>query len=434
MDPASLFLFAFLIACSAFFSWTEIALMTISQHKIESFIKQQKHWAQSLKKIKSKNDKLLITILIWNNLVNVWASSLATLMVISMSEKMNLPWGYSIWIATWVVTIILLLFWEITPKTLCSKYSEKVALNVAPFYSFLMDVLTPITFFIELFVKFTNLFFGGGNIGTKKMSSEEFEAFIDMSHEKWAVETEEHKKIKWVLDLWDTLAESVMTPRVQMDAVNINITVDQLCEYLLIHSHSRIPIYKETIDQIDNFITFKQAFKLKESWRWPKQLFQIHLDQIIKVPLTQPIDIIFKTLQKSRKHMALVLDEYGWVEWIITIEDIIEEVFWDIKDETDREWIYINVLKEGKIITWWNALIEDIIDDLHIKEITDIGLKNEHMWENISYIITSKLERFPENGEKLRLSGKKIYLSIEVKQVNNGKMDQIIIEKFDKKI
>lgn len=432
MDPISLILFAFLVVCSAFFSWTEIALMTISQHKIESFIKQQKSWAQALKKIKSKNDKLLITILIWNNLVNVWASSLATLMVISVSEKMNLPWGYSIWIATWIVTVILLLFWEITPKTLCSKYSEKIALKVAPFYSMLMYLLTPITFFIEWFVKITNIFFGWGNIWAKKMSSEEFEAFIDMSHEKWAVETEEHKKIKWVLDLSDTLAESVMTPRVQMDAVSINTTVDQLCEYLLIHSHSRIPIYKETIDQIDNFITFKQAFKLKESGRWPKKLSEIHLDPIIKVPLTQPIDKIFKTLQKSRKHIALVLDEYGWVEWLITIEDIIEEVFWDIKDETDKEWIYINVLKEWKIIAWWTAVIEDILDDLQIKELTDIGLKEEYSWENISYIITSKLERFPENGEKLRLSGKKIYLNIEVKQVNNGKMDQIIIEKFEK--
>jgi len=102
-----------------------------------------------------------------------------------------------------------------------------------------------------------------------------------------------------------------MTPRVQMDAVNENITIDSLCEYLLMHSHSRIPVYKETIDQIDHFITFKQAFKLKEAGRGSKKLSEIQLDEIIKIPLTQPIDIVFKTLQKSRKHMALVLDEHG---------------------------------------------------------------------------------------------------------------------------
>lgn len=407
--------------------------MSISQHKIEASIKKNKFWARYLKKIKEKNESLLIVNLIGTTFVTIALSSIGTLVSLDITNKFDLSKGTSAGIAVLVVSWIVLFIWEIIPKILGVRYAEQVALTVAPIYRLLMLIFTPITLITGWFIKVLNFItWSKWDLHGKKMSSEEFEAFIDMSHEKWAVETEEHKKIKWVLDLSDTLAESVMTPRVQLDAVNINITVDSLCEYLLIHSHSRIPIYKETIDQIDNFITFKQAFKLKESGRWHKKLSEIHLDPIIKVPLTQPIDKIFKTLQKSRKHMALVLDEYGWVEWIITIEDIIEEVFWDIKDETDKEWIYINVLKEWKIITWWTAVIEDILDDLQIKEITDIGLKEEHSWENISYIITSKLERFPEHWEKLRLSWKKIYLNIEVKQVNNGKMDQIIIEKLEK--
>jgi len=264
----------------------------------------------------------------------------------------------------------------------------------------------------------------------KKMTTEEFEAFIDMSHEKWAVEHGEHKKIKWVLDLGGTLAESVMTPRVQMDAVNENITIDSLCEYLLMHSHSRIPVYKETIDNIDNFITFKQAFKLKEAWRWNKKLSEIQLDEIIKVPLTQPIDKVFETLQKSRKHIALVLDEHGWVEWIITIEDIVEEVFGDIKDETDKEEIYIQNLKNGKLIAWWNVLIEDIIEELKIEDITEIWLDDDFLWENLSYIITSRLERFPKNEEIIELIWKSKNLRLTVKQINAWKIWQIFVEKF----
>lgn len=429
MDPLSIFIFTILIILSAFFSGTEIALMSLSQHKIISLVKEKKAWSKFLKKIKKDNDKLLIAILIWNNLVNVWASALATTTSIQLAEKFGLPGSYWIWIATWMVTMILLLFWEITPKTICSKYNEQVSLFVAPFYFIFTKILYPIIFIIEIFVKMIWYFFGNNSIHIK-MSSEELEAFIDMSHENWAVEEEEHKKIKSILDLWDTTAESVMTPRVQMDAVNEQITIDTLCEYLLMHSHSRIPIYKETIDRIDHFITFKQAFKLKEAGRGNKKLSEIQLDEIIKIPLTQPIDIVFKTLQKSRKHMALVLDEHGWVEWIITLEDIVEEVFGDIKDETDKEEVYLSKMKDGKILANGNVIIDDLLDEFKIGEIVDIGLGEEFCWENLSYIITSKLERFPINWEKIQLIGKIKTLSLEVKQISNGKIWQVVVEKI----
>lgn len=422
-------LFIIFIILSAFFSWTEIALMSLSNHKVISLEKEKKIWSKFLKKIKKENDRLLITILIWNNLVNVWAASLATATSIELAENFWFPWNYWIWIATWMVTLILLLFWEITPKTICSKYNEKISLLVAPIYFYLIKILLPISIFIEIFVKVIWKLFWG-NIHPK-MSTEELEAFIDMSHEKWAVEAEEHKKIKSILDLGETLAESVMTPRVQMDAINIDSTVDQLCDFLLTRSHSRIPVYRDTIDNIDYVITFKEAFKLKESWRWNKKLSELMLDKIIKVPLTQPVDKIFEILQKSRKHIALVLDEHWWVEWIITLEDIIEEVFGDIKDETDREWIYLSKLKDWKIQADWNVIINDILSELKIDDIEDIWLGEEFLWENLSYIITSRLERFPENGEILELLWKNIWIKLNVKQINWWKIGQIIIQKLN---
>ncbi|MDD2486767.1 MAG: hemolysin family protein [Candidatus Gracilibacteria bacterium] len=428
MDPSSLFLFILLVALSAFFSGTEIALMSISQHKITSLIKEKKAGAKYLKKIKKNNDRLLITILIGNNLVNVGASALATVNAVQLVESLNLPGSYGIGIATGMVTIILLLFGEITPKSICSKYAEKTSLLVAGFYHFLMIILLPITYIIEFFVKIISRLFNSNNISTK-MSSEEFEAFIDMSKDNGAVEEEEHKKIKSILDLGDTVAESVMTPRVQMDAVSIDTTVDMLCEYLLIHSHSRIPIYDGTVDNIDFVITFKQAFKLKESGRGPKKLRDLTLDKIIKIPLTQPIDKVFEILQKSRKHIALVLDEHGGVEGIITLEDIIEEVFGDIKDETDKEEIYMKSLENGSIIACGNTLIDDVIEELDINDLSEIGLDQEFAGENLSYIITSILERFPENDECIELSGKDKSLRICVKSILNGKIGQIILEK-----
>ena len=431
MDPWSIILFIVLLILLIFFAGTEIPLMSIAQHTIVSNLKKWRFWAKYLKKIKEKNESLLIVNLIGTTVVTIWISSLGTVVAIEIAKELWFSAEKWVWIAILVVSSIVLLIWEIAPKILGVRYAENVVFLVAPAYRLLMILLKPIIILTDIFVKILNyLVWWDSQLHDKKMTTEEFEAFIDMSHEKWAVEHGEHKKIKWVLDLGGTLAESVMTPRVQMDAVNENITIDSLCEYLLMHSHSRIPVYKETIDNIDNFITFKQAFKLKEAWRWNKKLSEIQLDEIIKVPLTQPIDKVFETLQKSRKHIALVLDEHGWVEWIITIEDIVEEVFGDIKDETDKEEIYIQNLKNGKLIAWWNVLIEDIIEELKIEDITEIWLDDDFLWENLSYIITSRLERFPKNEEIIELIWKSKNLRLTVKQINAWKIWQIFVEKF----
>lgn len=430
MDPISLIIFITLISLSAFFSWTEMALMTISQHKIESLIKQNKSWAHALKKIKSKNDKLLITILIWNNLVNVWASSLATLMTISMADKLNLPWSYSIWIATWVVTLILLLFWEITPKSLCSKYSEKISLTVAPIYVFLMFVLTPITIFIEWFVKIAN-FFAWKNNSQNIMSSEELEAFLDISRERWAVEEEEHKKIKWILDLWDTEASSIMTPRIQVEFVSLSMTINEVCDFFLANSHSRLPVYNKHRDDVNFVITFREAFTFKSKGLWEEKLSNLKLNKIIKVPLNQPVDVIFETFQKSRRHIALVIDEYGWVAWVITLEDIIEEVFGDIKDEYDKEEIFIRRVGENELVVKGEVLIEDILEEFETT-CSDIWIEENFTWETIAYVITSILERFPDNWEEIILEWKEFNLKLKISEIINSKINEIIIEKVEK--
>lgn len=423
-------LFIVLLVLLVFFAGTEIPLMSVAQHSIETFIKKNRYGAKALKKIKERNEQLLIVNLIGTTVVTIAISSLGTIVALDIAESMHLSPEKWAWIAVLVVSWIVLFIGEITPKILWVRFLNSTALLVAPIYKFLMFILAPIIWITDIFVKLMNIVFGWEwSLHWHKMTQEEFEAFIDISHEKWAVEEEEHKKIKSILDLWETLAESVMTPRVQMDAVSENTTIDSLCEYLLMHSHSRIPVYKETIDHIDNFITFKQAFKLKEAWRWNKKLSEIQLDEIIKIPLTQPIDIVFKTLQKSRKHMALVLDEHGWVEWIITLEDIVEEVFGDIKDETDKEEIYITKTKDWKIIANWNVLINDVLDELKINDIEEIWLEEELSWENLSYIITSKLERFPENWEILEINWKTANLRFIIKQVNSWKIGQVIVER-----
>lgn len=241
MDPTSLLIFIVLIALSAFFSGTEIALMSLSEHALQGYQKEKRAGSKSLARIKKKNDKLLITILIGNNLVNVGASALATVAAIKMADSFSLPDGYGIGIATGVVTLILLLFGEITPKSIASKYAGPISLAVAPFYEFLMTALTPVTLVIEWFVVGMRRLFGTPEFAPA-MTSEELEAFIDISHDQGAVDGGEHKKIKGVLDLSDTEASSAMTPRVKVDFIPMDCTIDESIDIFLASSHTRLPV------------------------------------------------------------------------------------------------------------------------------------------------------------------------------------------------
>ena len=185
MDPLLIVLFLCLFTLSAFFSWTELALMSLSIHKIDSYVKEWRIWAKSLKNIRNDSDKLLITILIWNNLVNTFTASLATTIAISIARTSwaSLNEATAVWISTWIITFLLLLFWEIIPKSIAIKNATKIALFVAPIYNFLIFILYPLILIIGFIVK---IFSRWAHVET--ISEEEIESFIDMWRDKWWID------------------------------------------------------------------------------------------------------------------------------------------------------------------------------------------------------------------------------------------------------
>jgi CBS domain containing-hemolysin-like protein len=193
-----------------------------------------------------------------------------------------------------------------------------------------------------------------------------------------------------------------MTPRVSVDFVSEEMTVKELCTFFLTSSHSRIPVFSETPDDVDYVVTMREALIWKEEGFGEKKLKELDLEKIIKVPSTQPIDRIFTIFQKSHKHIALVLDEHGGVDGVITLEDIIEEVFGDIKDEKDREEEYIRKTSNGAIIVQGSVLVEDVLEEYGLTN-TCVNISEEYIGETIGYLILSLLERFPRNGEVLEL-------------------------------
>lgn len=398
MDPVYILTFVILLLLSWFFSSTELAIMSTPNHKVESLIRAWRFWAKTLKFIKGHSDKLLITILIWNNLVNTTIAAIATSLSIWLAENSWIEQSLAVWVATWVITFILLMFWEIIPKSFAVKNAIFIALNSAHIYKFLMTVLFPLVFVIEFIVKLFTW-----KTKSHIITNEELETFIDMWKDSWTLEDSEHEKIKNILEFWDTTVEEVMTPRVNISSLDEETTVREAIDYYKENSYSRILIYSWTVDKIDYFFTIRDLLKAKDSWLENEKLKNLdNLKQVIKVPLNQPLDAVLKIFQKSYKHMAVVMDEYGWVAWIVTLEDIIEEILWEIRDETDRgETDEIKKIWNNSYVIESSIVIDDILEEFNLT-FESIGLhEKEFSWETVSYLITHKLERFPKPDETI---------------------------------
>jgi len=401
--------------------------MSLPEHKIDSLVKQGKLWSKSLKIIKENNDRLLITILIWNNLANVYTAALATSLAISLAESSGIGSAYAIGIATWIVTFLLLVFGEIVPKSFATKNASFIAISVAPVYKFLMWLLYPVIILMEVIIK---VFSGKGTV--EKVTDEEIESFIDMWRDSGSLWKGEYEKIKNILDFWDTTAEEIMVPRVKIEALSCHTTVWEALEYYLSHTHSRIPVYSKTIDKIEKFMTIRDILTEDKT----KKLSELNLPNVLKVPLNKPLSKLLATFQKSNKHMAILIDEYGGVEWLITLEDVLEEIFWEIRDETDNETDDINKVWKDSFIVESHVWSEEILEEFNL-DLKHIWLdEKEFWWETLSYLITHKLERFPSNGEMLsfdiieedddekeNIGGKLLLKVLDIKDSKIGKVE-----------
>lgn len=407
MDPRALLLFVVLILLSMFFSGSETAFTSIPMHKVTAFIKDKKKWAKSLYKLKHQSEKMLITILIGNNIVNISAASLATLLSVQFAKSIWFSQWMVVTISTIVVTILILLFWEIFPKTFANQHSERISLFVAPIYIKLIKIFYPVIFLIEKLMKLFNKKWEK----TLKISESDFDAFVELSRKSWALDKWEDIKIKKLLDLDELTAEEVMTPRVKIKALKDNISLNSAIQEATDSPYSRIPIYNKTIDDIDRIVTFKDLIKYKNEFSGNEKLKNIDLEKIIKIPSTQPVNSILEKFQKTHKHLWLVIDEFGGVEWIITLEDIIEEVFGEIQDENDEE--LLSIRKEN----WSDAIIcqsyvrvDEMLNAMEL-DFNNFELDEELESTTLWYFITSYLERFPQQWEEIRLP---IHISTEI--------------------
>lgn len=383
-----------LLAFSAFFSAAETALMSLSKIRTRNMMEEGVKGAVLINKLVQHPAKLLGTVLLGNNAVNIAASALATSLAIEYFRDSGIA------IATAVMTIIVLIFCEITPKSLAAQNSEKVALKVIKLLSFIVTILNPV---VVVFTYLTNglVKLMGGNIQKKHpfITEEELRTIVNVSQEEGVLEVEEREMIHNVFEFGDLQVKDVMVQRTETVAIDVDYSYEQVINIIKSEQFSRYPVYRDKIDDIIGILNVKDiAFndEAKENFR---------LENFIREPYYtfefKKITEVFKDMKKKRVHISIVLDEYGGTAGIVTIEDLIEEIVGNIEDEYDDNIKDIEVIKEDEFIINASLRIETV------NEMIGTNFESQDV-DSIGGFIIKELGRLPELGEKLELDNTKI--------------------------
>ncbi len=325
----TLIIIFFMIVFSAFFSASETAYTSANKIRLRSKAENGKKSAERALKIIEKYDKTLTTILIGNNIVNILTSSLATVLFIDLlgnADKGSV-------VSTIVVTIVVLIFGEILPKTLAKSHSESFACAISGIMSFLMTVFTPLSAVFILLQKGANKLFSSKNKEVS-MTEQELLSIIDEIEDEGVLEEQEGSLVKSALVFDETIVSEVITPRVNVVAIEINAGEEKVKELFLKEQYSRLPVYEKTVDHIVGVITQHDFFE--KIVRGESFTIREIMQDTLHIPNLMKISDVLKQMQKNKLHLAVVVDQYGGTEGIVTLEDIIEELVGEIWDESDE--------------------------------------------------------------------------------------------------
>ena len=353
-DSFQLIILIILLVLSAFFSSSETALMSVNKIRLRSLAESgNKRAALALDIVENKTSKMLSAILIGNNIVNLSASAIATSLAYSFG-------GYMVSIATAVLTVMILVFGEITPKNYATMNTEKLTLKFIPIIRFFMIVLTPFIFIINLFSRaFMFLLRIDPNAASTAMTEDELRTIVDVSHEDGVIESDEKEMIYNVFDLGDANAKDIMVPRVHVTFAEVNNTYEELIAIFREDKFTRLPVYEDTPDNIVGIINMKdlllynkktETFNIRDIMREPHFTYEY-----------KDISELLVEMRDSTFNIAIVLDEYGEMAGLITLEDILEEIVGEINDEYDEKEEVYTKLSNNTYIFEACTLLNDFI-------------------------------------------------------------------------
>lgn len=380
-----------LIALSAFFSSSETALVSCNRIRVRSMVNDDERKLKYLNRVLDNQSKMLAAILIGNNIVNLYASSLAT------TVALRIGGSALVGLATGILTFLILIFGEISPKTAATVKAEELALRVAPIIYFLMVVLTPVIFIINAIAKlFLKLFRINPDAKQEVITEDELRTIVDVSHEEGVIEKEELEMINNVVDFGDSLAKDIMIPRIDMIFADVDATYEELIEIYRTNMFTRLPVYENTTDNVIGMVNMKDLLLYH-----PGDVFHLrdYLREAYYTYEYKKTSELFIDMRQHSVSMAIVLDEYGATAGLVTLEDLLEEIVGEIRDEYDGDELdSVQKLSDTEYRVEGSVKLDDLNDLL------DIQLESED-YDSIGGYIIGLLDDLPEVGETVSENG-----------------------------
>ena len=409
-EIAQLIILLVLLALSAFFSSAETALTTVNKIRLRTLSEAGNKKADRVLRVTENQGKMLSAILIGNNIVNISASSLATTLAIRIFGSMGAG------IATGILTLLILIFGEISPKTMATIKAEKMSLAIAGIIDFLMKVLTPVIFIINKLAE-GFLFLLGVRPGDQMsaMTEEEIRTIVDVGQETGVIEDEERDMIHNLFDFGDAEAKEIMIPRIDMVAIQADAPTEEVLEIFRKEKFTRIPVYEDTTDNIIGILNIKDLliqdhdadFSIRDIMRKPYYTYE-HKNTAD----------LFMEMRHNSISLAIVLDEYGSTAGIVTLEDLLEEIVGEIRDEYDTDEVdSIKKLNDREFIVQGLANLDDVSDALNVSF-------NSDDYDTMGGYCLELLNHLPEKNEII-LTDDNIMLRID--KMDNNRIEQIYI-------
>jgi len=402
-----------MIGLSGYFSGLEVALVSIRLSKIEQMVKDKVRGAVSLHKLKSNPSRMMSSVNLGNNLASIAATALAT----DLSLKLFGDDGLAI--AIGIMTFLILIFGEITPKTYCNANAAKVAVKNSRILLIFTYALFPIVWIFEIITKGMIKLTGSSDM-PPGLTEDEIKEIVKQGYKDKAIEKQESELVHGALNFDDIVIRSVMTPRTKMFKLNSKMMLFEALPEINKSGFSRIPVFAENTDQIVGIIHARDVLKKLEG---DEKI--ISLEQIMREPVfvsqEKRVRDLLKEMQGRRTHMAIVLDEFGGVEGCVTLEDLLEEIVGEIQDETDTE--KPSFQRDGQ-----NAIVTD--GDIEIDTINDIFKSNippGDDYSTLNGLLHEKLHDMPKEDDKIEIGS----LRIIIEKVSKNKPEKIRIEKME---
>lgn len=403
-------LLVILLIASGFFSASETALMSLSRIKIRHMEEDGIRGAKLVGSLIENSNRLLTSILIGNNIVNIAATSISTSLFITI-------WGsQGVAAATALMTVLVLVFGEITPKTISASTPEKVALMVAKPIKFFMIILKPVVAIFNVITKIIFKLLGVDDHGVRPfITEEELKTMVNVSHEEGLLEMEEREIINNVFEFGDMQAKEAMVQRLDIVAIDAEDSYEEIIELFKTEKLSRMPVYEETIDDIIGILNIKDVIFLKD-----EEIDNFDIKQYIRDPFFtyefKKITQLLEEMKKDKSQMAIVVDEYGGTAGLITIEDLVEVIVGDIEDEFDEDEDEIEVISSNEFLVEGSTKISDV------NEVLNINLESDE-FDSIGGYIIGYIKHIPEENEVIEVD----HVKFNIESVDKNRIKKIRI-------